>query len=219
MKLLPFTREQRIAALAIALGAALLVAYWVALVQPLLRSTMELDRAVRLETQRLQQSQRLIAQQPQLQQEFDRLSNSMKLLRGAMPGEQELSAVIEQISGMATRAGVKIQTIFPQRSLESLKVVAGLQEGKTPRSRLFKEIPIQIDALAGFHQLGAFLTRVEHGRQPVQLKSLRISGNTKEPRRQTIEMVLVAYFATADGKDAKDAKDPAASGMAAGMTR
>ena len=61
---------------------------------------------------------------------------------------------------------------------------------------LYKEIPIQIDALAGFHQMGMFLSRVESGAQPMQVRMLRISDNPSEPRRHVVKLQLVAYFAS-----------------------
>jgi Tfp pilus assembly protein PilO len=178
------------------------VIYLVYVIGPLLRLMGRLDHSAEQETVKRKHIQQLIAQEPQLRQEFDELSKTMERLRASMPAEQELALVIEQLSGMANQAGVKIQTIFPQRSLESFKVVAGLDARS--QTRLYKEIPIQIDALAGYHQLGRFLARVERGRQPVQLKSLRLTTNPKEPRRHVAELVLIAYFATAG--DAKSSE-------------
>ena len=57
----------------------------------------------------------------------------------------------------------------------------------------YTEIPIQLEALTGFHQLGAFLSRVEQGEPPMQVRSLRINENPKLLRRQAVKMTLVVY--------------------------
>lgn len=196
-------RDQRIMLVLLAALAALICFYYVYLFRPFFNRVTELERAIKTENLKLQHIDQLLTQEPQFQKEYEQLYGSIQLLRASMPSEQELASVIERLSGMATQAGVKIQTIFPQRSLESLKVVAGLdQKQADPRTKLYKEIPIQIDARAGFHQLGMFLNRVERGRQPMSLKTLRITSNPKEARRHAVEIVLIGYFSVNDGKDA-----------------
>ena len=190
-------------------GVLFLWMYFAYMIRPLLASASTIEQKIRSGDTELQRVQQALAQEPKLQREQEDLTESMRALRTVMPAEQELASVIEQISGMATRAGVKIQTIFPQRSLESFKVVAGLDEKRSQRSKLFKEIPIQINALAGYHQLGAFLSRVEQGKQPMYLKSLRITTNPKELRRHTIEVVIIAYFAAAEAKSTAGATQTA----------
>ncbi len=184
-------------------GVLVLWIYYTYVIAPLMASVSDLERKIHSGDTELQHIQQALAQEPKLKREQEDLSEVMRKLRAVMPAEQELASIIEQLSGMATQAGVKIQTIFPQRSLESFKVVAGLDDKHSERSKLFKEIPIQINALAGYHQLGTFLGRVEQGKQPMYLKSLRITTNPKELRRHTIEMVVIAYFATADAKQAE----------------
>jgi len=200
MKFLKSKRDQSIALAGGLTVLMVLCGYLWYVVTPLASTVSGLSAKIKEQEQALQQIQQLTVQEPRLREEYEQLSSSMQSLRTSMPAEQELASVIEQLSGMATQAGVKIQTIFPQRSLESLKVVAGLDDKKSIKSKLFKEIPIQIEALTGFHQLGRFLGRVERGRQPMHLKSLRITSNPKELKRHTVEMVLIAYFAVSDTK-------------------
>jgi Tfp pilus assembly protein PilO len=201
-------REQVVLVASVTIAVAVLSIYIGSIVLPLLQRVSQLDQRIQLTDQQFKTYHLLAKQQPELQREHDELTSSLQQLRSSMPAEQELASVIEQLSGMANQAGLKILTIFPQRSLESFKVVAGLDPAS--QTRLYKEIPIQVDALSGYHQLGRFLARVERGRQPVQLKVLRVTSSPKEPRRHTVQMVLIAYFATADTRatTAASAKSP-----------
>jgi Tfp pilus assembly protein PilO len=199
------SKDNRVLAAFILAGLVFVWAYVAYVIQPLMASASDLDQKIRSGDTELRHIQQALAQEPKLQREQEELTEAMRSLRTVMPAEQELASIIEQVSAMATHAGVKIQTIFPQRSLESFKVVAGLDEKRPQQSKLFKEIPIQINALAGYHQLGAFLNRVEQGKQPMYLKSLRITTNPKELRRHTVEVVIIAYFASTDPKSTASA--------------
>ncbi|MBI3323985.1 MAG: type 4a pilus biogenesis protein PilO [Candidatus Omnitrophica bacterium] len=169
-------------------------------VKPLLSRLSTVSQEVSSAETQLKQVEQVVAEIPRLQQEHDKLVTSIKTLREGLPSEERLPAIIEFLSDLASQTGVKIQTIFPQRSFEALGVssdappskVTNIVLPKTPD--LYRGIPIQIDALAGFHQLGTFLSRVEAGNQPVQLRSLRISGNPREFRRHNVKLVLLVYF-------------------------
>ncbi len=200
-----FKREHQLLIGVAVFGLAGIGVYYSYLVRPLMGSALDLERSIKTEEAKLAHIEQMLGNEPQLHSEHDQLAQSMESLRAAMPPEQELASVIEQLSTTASLAGLKLQTIFPQRSLESFKLVAGLEEGQGQK-KLYKEIPIQIEALSGFHQLGDFLSRMEHGKQPMHLKSLRVSQNFKDGRRHSIEMVVIAYFAASDGKSAGEAK-------------
>ena len=216
MSVTKLKREQQVLLGIIVAVVAAVVVYYMYLVRPLLAKVVDLERNIHLEEQKLQHVEQLVAQEPKLRTEHQELSKAMQALRDAMPPEQELASVIEHLSGLASTAGVKIQTIFPQRSLENLKVVANLNDpaAAAAEPKLYKDIPIQIEALTGFHQLGAFLGEVERGKQPMQLKSLRITENFRESRRHTVEMIVVAYFAVSNAKSDAAAQASAAAAQA-----
>ena len=109
-----------------------------------------------------------------------------------MPSERELASVIQFISDLASQTSVKIQSVFPQRSSDEAAIPG--RPVTTPSAEpLYQEIPIQIDAVAGFHQFASFLSRAEHGPHVLRVRSLRISGNPREPRRHTMKLVMVTY--------------------------
>lgn len=171
------------------LAAVCLGVYYAYVFRPLVNTVVQLGQAVHTQQTQLQAFKQLIAQESQLHQEQARLTATVQRERAALPSNQELPAVLERLATVASQAGVKVQTVMPQR------VSVSLPTQNTPP--LYKEIPIQIEGLAGFHQLGTFLSQIELGGQPMQVRKLHISENAKDPRRHTVEMTLIGYFATA----------------------
>src|SRR3989338_2900230 len=111
-------------------------------------------------------------------------------------------------SGLASQTQVKIQTIFPQRPLNQPDDRLLAAQGKTATELMvYKEIPIQIDAQANYHQLGTFLSLVEASKKPMQVTTLRVSSNPKEPRWHNVSLSLLTYFAVHEGA-AGDAAAP-----------
>ena len=105
-----------------------------------------------------------------------------------------------------------MQTIHPQRSLESVseddlafltpapRPSAGTSKTKAAAAVAgplpYRGIPIQIDALAGFHQVGAFVSQMEGGDQAMRLRQCRINANSKDLRRHQVRITMVGYFMT-----------------------
>ena len=160
--------------------------YYEYILDPLWRRGSEVRTQVRAATQQLRDIEQALIQEPQLHQQRRQLEDRTARLRTTILTEDELPTMIEQLTDLAGQTGVKIQVISSQRALP------------VPLSS-YQEIPIQIEAFAGFHQLGAFLSRVELGTQPMQVRTLRISENPKLLRRHLVKLTLVAYAPTEAG--------------------
>ncbi len=169
--------------------------YYTYVLGPLFRRLKELGQTLQTTRVQLQHLELALASEPQLRQQQAQLSSQVASLRTVIPSEEELPSVIKLLSDVASHTNVKIKTIFPVRFLEPLPTSPAAPP--KPEDHLYNEVPIQIDALAGFHQLGSFLSQVESGEYPMRIQSLRIMGNPKEPRRHEIKVTLSGYFATA----------------------
>jgi len=157
---------------------------------PMSRNAKSVEQQVRIAREHLKSLEAATANEAALQAQYRQVEQVVADLRKAMPNETELPSVIELLSSLATKSDVKIQTIFPQRSAPA----HGAASGAPSEPPVYKEIPLQIDAFAGFHELGTFLSLVEMGDKPMQVMSLRISSNPKEPRRHQVNLLLRAYF-------------------------
>ncbi|MBI2885282.1 MAG: type 4a pilus biogenesis protein PilO [Candidatus Omnitrophica bacterium] len=180
-----------VAGLAI-LAALIAWVYYAYVVQPMAQGITRLREELRRARIQASAIEQAIAHVPELQQEQAALADDVARLRGALPSERELASVIQFISDLASQTNVKIQSVFPQRSSDE-EAASGRPSPASSVGLLYQEIPIQIDAVAGFHQFGSFLSRAEHGPHVLRVRSLRISGNPREPRRQTIKLVMMTY--------------------------
>ena len=202
MKIHLTPREQR---RLLGIGALALFILWVyssSIIQPLFKENTELGQQVQIARDRLRGLEAVASNEGALQQQQQQLQQTVKSLRSLLPAEKELPVVIERLSDIASQAQVKIQTISPQRTAPSPG--AQRSSGKSSDTQkdapsdplVYKEVTIQIDALAGFHQLGTFLGMIESSDNPMQVNSLRVSGDPKEPKRHRIKFILKSFFAT-----------------------
>ena len=190
------TREQRLIPLIVLLGAGILCGYFIYVVGPLSREMTDLGQRVRAARDKVRLLETATSNEVALQDQHNQLDHSVMALRRMLPSEDELPSVIALLTDLANQAQVKIQTIFPQRTAaDSLALDS---KGGSTDSSVYKEILIQIDALAGYHQLGTFLNLVESSEKPMRLASLRISSNAnaREVKQHQVKLLLRAYFAT-----------------------
>ena len=211
MKLKLSPREQKTLALVSGLGIVILWIYITAIVRPLMRESGQLGRQLQEARERLKLLEVSTANEGALREQSRQLEQNVLSLRKLLPGEEELPAVIELVSDMASQSQVKIQTIFPQRSMgkegEGGKKDAD-KDAALKQPAVYKEVLIQIDALAGFHQLGAFLSLVEQGEKPMQIANLRITQDSKETKRLRIKLLLQSYFAPSEKRTGADSAAP-----------
>ena len=194
-------REQQTLLLGGLLALVVLYIYSAYVLSPLLRESKRLGEQVMADTQKLQLLELTAANEGALREQHRQLQETVAALRAMLPSEQQLPAVIERLSDLAGQAGVKIQTIFPQRPGEGEDV----PPGQAPKAHaptgpvVYKDVMVQIDAVAGFHQLGAFLGMVESGEEPMQVSSLKIQADPKGVKRPQIRLVIRTFFSTEAG--------------------
>lgn len=187
-------REQRTI---LAVGLLVVVIVWLysaSIIRPLMREAGELEQQVRSAREQLKSLEAATANEAALREQHRQLQGTVASLRSLLPAEEELPRVIGLLSDLANQAQVKIQSIFPQRPIGSQEPARG-PTGATAKPVMTKEVPIQIDALAGYHQLGSFLSLVEASDRPLQVSSLRISGDPREPKRLRVKLLIQSYFA------------------------
>ncbi len=180
-------------------GCLVLVNLWLYIrfmITPLAREAVNLSHQVQTARDHLRALEMGTANAAALQEQYRQLNQSIAAQRQLLPPEEELPATIEFLSRLASQTQVRILSIFPQRTPDAGKGV--------PESAplVYKDIPIQVDAMAGYHQLGTFISLIESGEKPIRISSLRISSNPKEPKRHTIKLLLRSYFSSSQGAEA-----------------
>lgn len=194
MKLSLTPRERNTALVGSLLAALVLWLYGAFLISPMLGRLAGLGGQVRKAREEIRLLEAGTASEAALRDQYRQVSGSVDSLRRLLPTESDLPRVIERLSQLAEGAKVKIQTIAPQR--ESEDPAAAAKGRKPPEGpALYEEVLITSNALAGYHQLGAFLGLVEAEGYPLEVHSLWISGDSKESKRHQIKLTFRSYFA------------------------
>ena len=198
-------REQQAILIIGVLGVGVLWLYFAYIVGPLNRASGQLNRQIQDGKGRLQILEAVASREGQLKTQHQQLSRTVGELRQLLPAEGDVSTIIQQLTGLANQAQVKILTISPQRVQEA--------EPEAPRGRttapvaepakVYEDVFIAIDALAGYHQLGMFLSLVEAGEKPMRIASLKVSTNPKELRRANIKLLISTYLTKANAPPTK----------------
>lgn len=93
----------------------------------------------------------------------------------------ELPALLENLSKLALESKVKIL---------SLKTGDPEEAGTSQR---YTSVPVKISAVAGTHELGDFLSRLESGLTYFKVLDLKITTQQSEPKRHQVDLVLQVY--------------------------
>lgn len=100
-----------------------------------------------------------------------------------LPAEREIPALLESLAVMARDANVRIVAITP---------VAG-KETEGEKGRVYQEMPIQISAKSGYHELGRFLASLESSPRFMKVVDMEIRGNKAAPKKHDIDLMLTTY--------------------------
>ena len=195
-------REHRMILIAGCLTLGIGWVYAAYVVGPLIRNGAQLKGQVLAARQKFTTLQAALGNEASVRQQYRQAQEKVKALRSFLPTQGELSAVIGRLSDLASQTQVSIQSIFPQRPVgdEASRTDAGAGKGKSAAAQpaVYEEVVIQINALAGYHQLGAFLSLVESGKQPIRLANLHLSPDPRDTQRHHVDVLVRSYFATAE---------------------
>jgi Tfp pilus assembly protein PilO len=131
-----------------------------------------------------------VANEAEIREQHDQVEAAVVSLRSHLPSEDQLSEVIERLSELARRTGVRLETVSPQL------VPAQLGGEDSMPEEVYQVIPIQVEASAGYHDIGAFLSLIETESSPMELVELRITGHPSDPYRHKLALVLNVFFIT-----------------------
>lgn len=196
MKLSLTPRERNTALVGGCLAALVLWLYGAFLISPMVGKLAGLGGQARKAREEIRLLEAGTASEAALRDQYRQVSGSVDSLRRLLPTEGELPRVIERLSKLADDAKVKIQTIAPQRESEE-PGEASRRQLSPQEPALYQEIVIMVNALAGYPQLGAFLSLVEAEGYPLEVDSLRIAADPQEFRRHRIKLAFRSYFTAA----------------------
>lgn len=112
---------------------------------------------------KIRQNDEKIKKLDELKAEVAALKKELKLLTDQLPPETEVSGLLRQIQGLITQAGLTLKLWKPEKR-------------KIHATGLYEEIPITLDIIGGFHNVGVFFDKVGKLTRIVNIQNLKMSG-------------------------------------------
>ncbi|MFA5142830.1 MAG: type 4a pilus biogenesis protein PilO [Candidatus Omnitrophota bacterium] len=162
-------------------GVLILVLYLKLLLVPQIRNVAkEYERARKLRVD-VTTAERDISSVDSLKKQMAQYRTKIESYESMLPVEQEIPKLLEDLSSMAKRSGVKIVGITP------------LQSGEEAREGIYQEIPILVNARSGYHELGKFLSELENASRFMKVVDLELKENKSAPKRHDVEVLVATY--------------------------
>ncbi|MBL7072279.1 MAG: type 4a pilus biogenesis protein PilO [Candidatus Omnitrophica bacterium] len=117
-----------------------------------------------------------------LTKKFEKLTTEINGYSVGLPEQKELPEFIEELSLTAKTSGVKILSITPKEPKDIEKA-----------GEYYKEVPIEITAESGYHELASFIGNLEGSKRFVTIEDLLIKSDVKDPRKHDITIKLKTY--------------------------
>ena len=163
--------------IAVAPAVIILVIFIMLIVVPKTKEIKQLKADISVQENDIQKSQAMAAKLDILKVENEKLKKRLTELKEQLPEGNEVSSLLKQISGVAAKSDVDIQTWKP--------------EGKKAHpSGIVEEIPFSITLTGTYHQLGYFFSNITRLNRIVNFSDIKL-GN---PQAQKNEAMLTISF-------------------------
>lgn len=124
-------------------------------------------------------SRAIVADLMKYRREVAELTARLNALKERLPGEREIPTLYRTVSDAATAAGLGVSLFQP----------------RPPATRdYYVEIPISLNAEAGYHQIGEFFERVAKLTRVVNVTEIKLSGLNRPRSPVRAELVLATYM-------------------------
>lgn len=178
--------KQKIYILAAIFGIVGLMLYYNLLLKPQFSSFIARNKEFRIVKERVKNGEALVADEAGIRKQHDNFKKQASYLEKRLPGQDQISSLLEDFSNVAESSGVKILRIKP------LEAPAPLSKQKSVNNS-YTEFPILIEARAGYHQFGAFVNNLETTDRFIKITDIDMAGTDKDPRHQDIKIRIITY--------------------------
>ena len=146
-------------------------------ISPKLKQITVLETTIDKQNNEIAASQAKAAQLEMLKMENARLVARINELKEQLPEEKEISSLLKQVSDLGISSGLEIKSWRP-----SPKV--------THPSGIVYEIPVSVDVIGTYHNLGNFLSSLTRLNRIVNIKDMKLGS----PKRERSESILQISF-------------------------
>ena len=175
------------------IGLALLIIVVVGGYFLLLQPKMAHVESLRVESVKVQtevtQNRALAANLSRFRGEASILRARLEAAQERLPSEREMPGLYRQLHNLAQQTGLTL-VLFQPREMRQEDVYA--------------EVPINISAETGYHQLGTFFDRVSRLPRLVSLREMKLQGVEKGPGTIRADLVLATYLFRPEGAPLPD---------------
>lgn len=117
---------------------------------------------------------------PELTLENEKLRKRLNDLKQQLPEEKEISSLLQQVSDLCIRSGLKVALWRPEQK-------------KTHPSGIVYEIPVKVELLGSYHSLGYFFSSLTKLTRIVNISDIRLS----DPKPEKVSAdVRISFNAT-----------------------
>ena len=134
----------------------------------------------------------------ELEQEVVTLNAKLKVLSEQLPEEKEVSTLLGEIQGLVNKSGLTLKLWRPEKR-------------RTHSSGLYEEIPINVDLIGGYHNVGVFFDSIGKVKRIVNIMNIKM-GSPKAGPDGSMEITInctAMTFAAAEKKVETASKTPA----------
>lgn len=178
---------------------ALLVLFLV--INPKLKKIKTLEAQIGKQENEIAASQTKAAKLEVLKMENERLVKRISELQEQLPDEKEISSLLKQISDMGVAAGLDIKSWKPSTK-------------KMHPSNIVFEIPVSVDVIGTYHNLGYFLSSLTKLNRIVNITNMKLGSPKKEKSATSLQVSFTAATFSAVSDAEANAPDPAAKAPA-----
>lgn len=165
---------------------AIFLVDYVAVLQFQLKAFMSLNPKISTLSQDLKGIKDNIARMPQYEKEVKTLTEKIEKISKKVKPKGEMPLIIEDLSRVANKNGVKIDQIMPDPSAE--KLLLKNKDGS------YYSTPVLIEARSGYHNFGRFLNQLEIEGLFMDTPELAIMSDPAGPTEHKMKLTLNVIF-------------------------
>ena len=121
---------------------------------------------------------------PQMEEQVGRWSNKQELTASAMSPEEQVPDLLDKIVQAARTAHVRLQTAKP--AVDFREAAPGLSG--------FLELPVVVEASAGYHEIGLFFDALERSESLIRVQGLEIRSDPTDLWHHQTTVLLLMYL-------------------------
>jgi Tfp pilus assembly protein PilO len=164
---------------------SLLIVNYTLFLKPTISSLSETMPKLAQMRRQFADSSSLVASIPRYKAQIEHMREGISLHGKKFSTSQEISELLKDLSDMAKDSNVKIISIRPHPAIEARSADTG--------SGAYQKFPISIRAICGYHQLGAFLNKLENDDTFMRVSDIKIEADQNDLSQHVVNILVNTY--------------------------